>query len=238
MKDGASLLSISRPVTGPGASALKYDILTALLVTASCGDPVEARLALRLSLLITARFNWRLGYFAVGQKEMARMWGVTERTAKREVAQMRTRHWISIRRPAARGRVAEYTLEFPDILRATIPYWDAVGPDFAARMGATPEPASVSENVVPLRPQPQTTPEEDGTCWPRAAKRLQASDPALFNAWLAPLAVVDTEAGIMTFCAPSRFMADYINTHLRSRLLSAVLLEDGGVREVRVIAVA
>ncbi|MEJ2031079.1 MAG: hypothetical protein P8X66_14795, partial [Maritimibacter sp.] len=96
---------ISR-IAGPGASAIKYDILTALLVTAAQGSPVEARLALRLSLLITARFNWRQGSFAIGQREIARMWGVTERTAKRELAEMRGRGWITIAVPAARGRVA------------------------------------------------------------------------------------------------------------------------------------
>ncbi len=87
MQNGRSgLLDGARNITGPGSAALKYDILTALLVTAAQGEATEARLALRLSLLITARFTWRSGTFSVGRREMARMWGVTERTANREIA--------------------------------------------------------------------------------------------------------------------------------------------------------
>mgnify|MGYP001122200213 CR=1 FL=1 len=91
---------------GPGSQAIKYDILTALLAMASSGPAIEARLSLRLSLLITARFNWRIGTFAVGQREMARMWGVSERTAKREMAAMRALGWIAVAQPSAKGRVA------------------------------------------------------------------------------------------------------------------------------------
>ena len=107
---------------GPSAGAAKYDVLTALLVMALQGETVEARLALRLSLLITARFNWRKSVFAVGQKELARMWGVTERTVKREMAEMRSRGWIEVAVPAARGRVAEHRIMFETVLGVTMPY--------------------------------------------------------------------------------------------------------------------
>ena len=108
--------------SGPSAGAAKYDVLTALLVMASQGETVEARLALRLSLLITARFNWRKGVVSVGQKELARMWGVTERTVKREMSQMRARGWIEVSVPAARSRVAEYRIDFEAVLATTMPY--------------------------------------------------------------------------------------------------------------------
>lgn len=230
----AGLLSSTRKVTGPGAGALKYDILTALLVTAARGDKVEARLALRLSLLITARFNWRLGTFSVGLKEMARMWGVTERTAKREMAELRGRGWISVEVPAARGRVTQYRIEFPTVLRATLPHWDAVGPDFASRMAGAPPPEETS-NVVPLHREAAPLPSEDATGWAAAAARLQAQDPAVYNAWFAPLRPLDLESGILTLAAPSRFVAEYVTTHYYTRLLAAIGATSPSVREITIV---
>jgi len=222
-----------RNVSGPGSAALKYDILTALLVTATCGDAVAARLALRLSLVITARFNWRSGTFAVGQREMARMWGVTERTAKREMAELRSRGWIAVAVPAARGRVAQYRIELPEVLAATMPHWEAVGPDFAARMVAAPEPLPDVSNVVPLR-RDVGLPLEDGTGWASVAARLQSQDPGVYGAWFAPLVPVDVESGILTLRAPSRFIADYVTTHYLARLLAAASAGGQGIRDVRV----
>ena len=224
-----------RRVTGPGASSVKYDILTALLVTATRGDPVESRLALRLSLLITARFNWRTGSFAVGQKEIARMWGVTERTAKREMAELRRRGWIAVSVPAARGRVTQHAIQLPAVLRATMPHWSAVGPDFFARMSDAPEPEGEgAANVVPLHRDPLPLPTEDGTGWSRVAERLRAQDPATYNAWFAPLLPVDLESGILTLMAPNRFQADYVRTHFHTRLLAAVVTENHSIREVQI----
>jgi len=234
----AGMLGSSQKITGPGSSALKYDILTALLVTAARGDKVESRLALRLSLLITARFNWRLGVFAVGQREMARMWGVTERTAKREVAEMRARGWISIASAAARGRVAQHRIEIPTVMRATMAHWDAVGPDFFARMTDAPEPdGQIATNVVPLRRDAGALPEDDGTGWATAARRLQGQDPAVYSAWFASLRPLDVESGILTLSAPSRFIADYVKTHYHGRILAALVACDQSIREVQIVIV-
>ncbi|MGJ8624461.1 MAG: hypothetical protein ACSHW1_17080 [Yoonia sp.] len=82
--------------------------LTALPFMATCDESSKARLALRLSLVITVRFICRLGLFNVSQKELARMWGVAERTSRPEIAVMRSLGGISIGNPAARGHVAQY----------------------------------------------------------------------------------------------------------------------------------
>jgi len=58
-----------------GVSAIKYRILTALIVTAAQEDGAVGRLVTRLSPVITARFNWRNGVFNVDLRELARMWG-------------------------------------------------------------------------------------------------------------------------------------------------------------------
>lgn len=232
----AGFPALSKQVTGPSASAVKYDILTALLVTAAQGDAVEARLALRLSLLITARFNWRNGCFAVGQKEMARMWGVTERTAKREMAHLRGLGWISVLVPAARGRVAQHRINLATVLNATMPHWDAVGPDFVARMTNSPEPDEPSKsNIVPLR-RDMTLPDNDGTGWAEAAKRLQAQNAPIYGAWFAPLKPLDFESGTFTLLAPSRFHANYVRTHFLTRLLASLTVENRAIRDVQVVA--
>ncbi|MEX0338711.1 MAG: DnaA N-terminal domain-containing protein [Arenibacterium sp.] len=232
-QDRAGLFSPGKKIVGAGAQAIKYDVLSALLVVAAQGEPVAARLALRLSLVITARYNWRAGFFAVGQKELARMWGVTERTAKREVSAMRARGWITLSVPAARGRVAQHRIELPTILRDTMAFWPAIGSDFVARMSSTPEPEAPS-NVVPLHPVAiYSDPDDSG--WAAAATRLQAQDPAVFNAWFAGLQVLEATAGVLTLAAPSRFVADYVRTHFLTRLLVAVVAENRAVRDVQIV---
>ena len=231
-----------RKGAGPAAASLKYDILTALLVTATRGDSVDARLALRLSLLITARFNWQRGTFTVGRREMARLWGVSERTVKREMAEMRGRGWVGVQVPAGRGRVAQYWIDLDAVCRATMPHWDAVGPDFTARMVGAPEPAP-DTNVVPLHPA-RTTPDVDeaeapglsqGGLWSRAQRRLAQQDASVYNAWFACLTARDAgQGGCLRLTAPSRFHADYVRTHFHARVLAAVVAENPGIVDIEV----
>ena len=225
--------SPQRRITGPGAAALKYDILTALLVTAQQDETHLARLAGRLSLVITARFNWRSGSFSVGMREIARMWGVTERTAKREIAQMRAQNWLTLHIPAARGRVATYRIAFDVLLRDTQPYWHKIGPDFTARMSREPE-GEESSKVVPLH-TPQASLPSPHTTWGRACRLLKDENPVQFNAWMASLVEIDDQGGTLNLQAPSSFVADYVATHFRTKILSAIPLTDG-VRDVRIMA--
>ena len=220
-------------VVGPGSAALKYDLLTALLVTATRGTPVQARLAVRLSLIITARFNWRSGMFAVGQRELSRMWGVTERTAKREMAHMRDLGWISVSVPAARGRVTQHRIELAAVLNTTMAYWDAVGPDFAARMTGAPAP-DVS-NVVPLHRETAEI-AEDATFWGGVATRLQTQDPAVYATWLAALVPVVQSEGQLVLQAPSKFSADYVRSHYSTRIAAAAAAHLGEQVRVTILA--
>ncbi len=221
----------TRKLAGPGSSSIKYDLLTALLVAATCGDAETSRLALRLSLLITARYNWRQERFTVGQKEIARMWGVTERTAKRDMAAMRSRGWIEVVVPSARGRVAQYRILIDTVLRATSEHWDAVGPDFVARMSETPK---APDNVVPLQ-KPVTFPAVDETLWSRTLAKLSRKDPAMVDAWFARLVEVDVDGGTLTLMAPSRFVAAYVETHFEMRILAAVSSLDTSVESISLL---
>lgn len=135
----------TRPV-GRRAAARKYDILTALGAHALATGRSEQILALRLITLITARYNWGRDELTVGQREIARLWSVDERTVKREMAKLRGRGWLELLRAGARGRVAEYRLGIERLMQDTRPGWERVGPDFAHRLEETP----ADDKVVPL----------------------------------------------------------------------------------------
>ena len=77
---------------GPNAGALKYDLLTALSVAGLHGTPTEQTSLMRLTALITARYNWRLEEVSVGQDELARLWAVNLRTVKREMKRLMVAH--------------------------------------------------------------------------------------------------------------------------------------------------
>ncbi len=74
-------------------------------------------------LLITARYNWRLDEFTVGQRDLARMWNVTDRTVKREIKYWLERKMVICKRQGVRGRVGAYRLNYPEIYRLSEPYW-------------------------------------------------------------------------------------------------------------------
>lgn len=231
-----------RPV-GRGAAARKYDLLTALGAHACQGDKHLQRLVLRLITLIVARYNWQTDELSIGQREIARLWSVDERTVKRDLARLRAMGWLVTKQAAARGRVAIQGLDLAAIHAATAPAWAAVGPDFVARMGA---PAGAEAqgpgNVVPFRgaasgPHPDAAPPPEGAgLWARARARLAAEVPPLYDAWFRPLVEAGRRPGRLELAAPSQFHASYVATHLRARLECAVQQEDASIRFVAVIA--
>ena len=238
MQGGSTPSSLVRQsIAGPGSAAFKYDVLTALLVMAAQGNKVEARLALRLSLLMTARYSWRSGRFSVGLRELARMWGVTERTAKREMSSMRSLGWISVCIPAARGRVATYRIDLPVVVGATRRFWGDIGPDFVARMTGAPEP-DAQTNVVPLRQTISALPETDDIGWSAAAAALREQAPSVYQAWFASLSVCDIDSGCLVLIAPTKFHADYVRSHHKSRLLASISKVNPGVRDIAFQTVA
>ena len=224
-------MQVKRAV-GQGAHALKYDILSALLVLAAQGETTNARLALRLSLLITARYDWQRERFNVGLREIARMWGVTERTAKRDMAQMRALQWISVSRAAARGRVTEHRINLDKVLRATMSFWDQIGPDFVARLSNSPEPTPT--NVVQLHKV--AVPISDDTLWSKVSLRMHGIDPQTYQAWFARLVQAEHEGSELVLIAPTVFIANYIKTHFATYLLSHVMAEDRKIQVVSVTA--
>jgi len=112
-----------------------------------------------------------------------------------------------------------------------MPFWEAVGPDFAARMTGAPEVEPTS-NVVPLRSPSTALPEDDETGWATAAAKLRAQDPAVYDAWFAPLTALEIDGGVLTMAAPTRFQADYVRTHHKTRLLAALSAANPGIRDL------
>lgn len=201
-------------VSGRGAASLKYDVITALGAWGCAGGRHDGRLALRLVTLLTARYNWAEDSLTTGQREIAALWSVDARTVKRDMARLRDRGWLVLKRPAARGRVACYGLGLDAILAETRPIWPQVGPDYAARMDPAPQPLQALPTILPF-------PVTGQGAWARVAARLQAEDPALFAVWFAPLIDVTGDGDRLCLRAPSRFHGTYIRTHLMARLQAA-----------------
>ncbi|TMM49311.1 hypothetical protein [Sulfitobacter sabulilitoris] len=217
-------------LTGALAGSLKYDLLTALTVMALHGSPTEQTTALRLAALVTARYNWKLDEFCVGQRDMARMWNVNERTVKREVRRMIERGLIVCRRQGVRGRVGAYRLNMARIAELSRPTWPAVGADFVARMDGFSEP--VAANVVKFDFDTRNTAPDDAALpekgtWRSVLEHLARSDPANLRNWYAKLSFVGQSGGVVTLRAPSRFVGQFVEQRL-SRPLSLALEEELG----------
>lgn len=222
----------ARTLSGPNAQSMKYDLLTALGCYALTQPPGIQRLALRFLTLITARYNWRQGILQVGQREIARLWSVNERTVKREMSKLRSLGWITLQSPARRGRVASYGLDLMTIRATTREAWPRVGIDFDSRMAAITEPP-VSPTVVPF-PRPEATFLPDGPepalgddPWSVACRLLSREDPALYANWFKPLRSLRGAGGTLLLLAPSAFHASHIRTHYADQLRHA-LRRSGG----------
>ncbi len=227
---------------GPKAGALKYDLLTALTVMGLHGTPTEQTSLMRLCALITARYNWRMEEVSVGHAELARLWGVNERTVKREMKRLMHMGVLLCIRPGVRGRVGAYRLNYRRIYETSRNSWVSVGADFENRMievsgektvvrvDFTQSPVSVPKAVSSV---------SDGT-WGAVRRRLQSEHPALFENWFAKL-VQDSRADhLLVLRASNGFVSRYIETHFAEILSDAVEAEmptpDGKPRQITLIS--
>lgn len=224
----------SKPV-GRNASTKKYDILTALASFALSHDKGTQRLVLRLMVLITARYNWGRNELSMGRREIARIWAVDERTVKREMGKLRNLGWMRVKVPAARGRVAVYSINFDVILSATEGDWASVGPDFVERMGLTFPQGEV--NVVKVDfggAKPEATAPLEAGEWGRVQTHLRDADPDVFRNWYGNLTLKTCDDGDLVLRAPNNFIASYIETHLDKPLLAAAREVYGKIGAVRI----
>ncbi|MEP5376665.1 MAG: hypothetical protein ABJQ14_12890, partial [Hyphomicrobiales bacterium] len=222
---------IARKPVGQGASALKYDLLTAMGTMALASPKGKQRLILRLMTLITARYNWGRDELAVGQREIARMWHVDERTVKREMSKLRALGWLTVKRQGVRGRVTEYGLSIKLILADTQPHWSAVGPDFDLRLSQGDDSEQQDSKIVPLPVKTQVAAPDvqSGEEWVLAQAVLYREDAAIYGAWFKGLVRSGRAGGRVMLTAPTRFHARYVTTHHLNRLLSACQTADRSV---------
>ena len=219
----------AKRLTGVNASSLKYDLLTALSVAGLHQEGRHQISLSRLTLLITARYNWRLDEFCVGQRDLARMWNVTERTVKREIKYWLETRLVICKRRGVRGRVGAYRLNYPEIYRQSQPYWAAVGPDFEERMAET-HPVQQSKVVaVDFRgaapstdTETDTTPRQTSATWRAACQRMRDLHPAHYHNWIAALSFVSDDGTKITLRAASQFNCHYVRTNLLPIIHEAV----------------
>jgi len=222
-------------LNGPGAGVLKYDLLTALTTAGLNGPPSLQTTVMRLIALMTARYNWQADELCVGQREMARMWSVNERTVKREIKRLTEAGLLVCKRVGVRGRVGAYRLDQQAVVRLSEGCWPLVGPDFEARMRERYAP--IRSNVVKLKPDPEpdVTPAPEQGTWPRVMAILAATSPDVAGAWFARIDFVGFERGVLRLRAPTGFIRRYVETHLLGTLLGAVEAEMGPVARVEFI---
>ncbi len=200
-------------LTGAGAGAEKYDLLTALAVAGlASGTSLQVSM-LRLIALVTARYNWILDEVSIGQREMAALWSVDERTAKRETRRLTEGGFLEVKRRGVRGRVATYRLCIERIYALAPETWSRVGPDFHGRMAGRVLPSSAAPNKVTQLPADP---------WGAVLHRLREGNEPRFAAWFARMRLVRDTGDSLVIEVPSSFVQSYIATHLMTDLQRAV----------------
>ena len=229
---------VARPVTGPSAAAMKYDILSAIGLIGLHGTARDQPSMPRLALLVTARYNWRRNEVSMGQAEMAQLWGVSERTAKREVKFWTECGVLICTRPGVRGRVGAYRLNLSRILELSEPFWPAIGSDYVDRMSfGTIPPAPDDQNVVrlPVGRSSHVDPDPQDP-WIAVKQSLMLDQPEVYSSWLADLKYEWLAAKHVHVTAPSRFVASYVNGHYAEFIERTLRAEFPDLRKVTITA--
>ncbi|PWR04251.1 hypothetical protein DKT77_02395 [Meridianimarinicoccus roseus] len=231
-------------VTGPGSGVHKYDILTAVAIAGLHGSTTQQVSALRLISLITARYNWQRNELSIGQEEMARIWGVNTRTAKREVKRLVSMGLLDVKRAGVRGRVACYRLNLEALETLSRPVWSAVGPDFEERAGRLLSRVGSAEGTVlkvdfsPTQRETKEIPADTGcdSRWQDVMTRLSAENPDAYANWYKRLTLGRVTDGTVEVTAPNAFVSNYIATHLADPMAAAVRDAFGPCRVSLVLA--
>lgn len=221
------MAALTPRIVGPGASARKYDLLTALALSSLHGERIAPILCLRLIALITARYDWARDMVAIGHEELARLWGVSRRTVIRDLARLTDCGLIEVAAPGRRGRVASYRLRHAAIDAATAPQWALAGQAMAARMAGAGESSHA---------QPRD--EASSAALPDAllAGLGDRLPEAVLARWIAPLDWLGVEDGVARWRAPSRFHATYVSRTHGDAMLAAMRRTEPGVRRIAIEA--
>jgi len=207
----------AKKITGPKAGVIKYDILTALSIWGMAGSQTNQISMLRLTTLLTARYNWRKDQLTVGQRDIAKIWSVNERTVKREMKRLTDLQFLMKTRAGVKGRVGAYCLNYAQIWAQTEPMWNNAGPDFVERMRALAPREKLKVVQVDFENRVQIPTERSGV-WRDVARQLNQRDPNLYANWFSHLEFLSLEDGCIRLKAPSAFVGRYVETHLQKQL--------------------
>jgi DNA-binding transcriptional ArsR family regulator len=214
-------------ITGPGAAARKYDLLTALAVAGLRESVIPAVLALRLIALITARYDWMRDAVSIGHDELARLWGVSLRTVARDLDRLRRMGLLQVTAPARRGRVAVYRLDHTALDHMLRPVMPTLPPGQAARLRAEYEGSNA--------PEPEVSPNETNSGWWAIRATLDGRLPAAaLTRWIDELRCEDTADGVLRLRAPSSFHADYATRTYGDALRRAAIAVNPELRRVEI----
>ncbi len=222
-----------KKLTGRDSASLKYDLLTALGAAGLYGSPTLQTSVLRLIVVITARYNWSRDEVSIGHAELAGLWGVNERTVKREMKRLTGQGFLVCIRPGVRGRVGAYRLDFDRIASLSKPTWPNVGPAFASRMEQLP----TTENVVRVdfgKPADTLQSKTTDPTWDSIQHELYQSYPALYENWFSKLCLDNQTDQWLSLTAPNAFIAEYVQTRLEQILATAVRAKLGPNASVRI----
>lgn len=216
------------PLHGREAPVAKYDILAAIGVAAFGKSRLAKDLAHRLTVLIVARYNWAADELSIGRQQLAKLWNVDERRVKRLVAELKNHGILTIKRAGVRGRVTTYRLGVEAIADLTRPFWARLGTDIQARLEANFPPRHTPHDDALERPGLMEPSKKDAEIEGGGTVRSPATEPVLralrkeipgapFVRWFSRIDV-EASAGRLVLRAPSKFIADYIETHFGDRL--------------------
>lgn len=224
----------ARKLVGPNAGSLKYDILTALSVAGMSGSQTFQTSMFRLISIITARYNWQLDELSVGQKALAKMWSVDERTVKREIKRLVDCGLLNKKRQGVRGRVSAYKLNYDEVWRVSRSSWLNVGEDFHERMTVN---ASKSDlKIVKMDFSTAVSSEPSEPTWRAVRETLRLEDPAAFQNWFSKLVSEGLRSGILTVRAPNAFIARYIESNLGQNLFYASKKSFPDIVKVKIVS--
>ncbi|MGB0661382.1 MAG: hypothetical protein ACPGNV_14560 [Mangrovicoccus sp.] len=188
---------------------MKYDILTNLaLIGLRCDDHMRL-LALRLNVMITARYDWVKDLVSIGHSQLALLWNVSTRTVKRDMAALVEAGLLAVVRRGRRGQVGAYRLNRARVMELAREDWHRVGPDFLDRMATQMSPVRQAPMVDPAAQEAPPTPPSNG--FDQAVKDvLRAREPQSYEAWFARLRFGEPQGGQVSVTAPSAFQARYL----------------------------
>jgi hypothetical protein len=210
---GDAMQATATRLTGVGAGAKKYDVLSVLALAGLENAALPSQRALRFIALITIRYNWAADMLSVGHEELGHLWKVSKRTVIREMEALRSLGLLVVLRPGRRGTVTTYRLDISAIRKLAASRLLSETSGIDSRLAASEdnldnEPSEASQ--ASIRNDPGLPPSPCRDLWTAVLDNLSPSvSSAQKDRWLGPLRA-ELVDDIFYLEADSAFRAVYI----------------------------